>query len=447
MKPRPTLVVLALAGVLLGAVAAVVHVRVLNDPGGSSPQSLLPILVVAAALCVVGLTLRRHPTVAWLATVAALTIATVDLASMARASRSSMDAEAWRWLSVALCVGAVFATGAAVAYAADPRRRIGPWVMILGAIAIAAVVGAGAWALARASAVFADPAGTELFPLGTLSLVTRAFLVSVVGFVALGLVGDGRPAARRARRRVAVRFPAPVTARQRAAYVRAWVEAFADELAPGRTRARRAVLSERSRLARDLHAEVVPAVRRALAEAERDGSAERLSTALRDVLLEVDALVQSQHAIQLEIGGLVPALEWLAERAEDRSGVQVTIDVLDGTPAGPRPTRGDTEGGERPPSEVAAAAFRIAGLALENVVRHAPGAHVRIDAIVRRDRVDLGISDDGPGISVEAARAAESAGRRGLVDMDAEAAACGGALAVESAAAGSGTSIRFNWPA
>ncbi len=291
------------------------------------------------------------------------------------------------------------------------------------------------------------PAGTELFPLGTLSLVTRAFLVSVVGFVALGLVGDGRPAARRARRRVAVRFPAPVTARQRAAYVRAWVEAFADELAPGRTRARRAVLSERSRLARDLHAEVVPAVRRALAEAERDGSAERLSAALRDVLLEVDALVQSQHAIQLEIGGLVPALEWLAERAEDRSGVQVTIDVLDGTPAGPRLTRGDTEGGERPPSEVAAAAFRIAGLALENVVRHAPGAHVRIDAIVRRDRVDLGISDDGPGISVEAARAAESAGRRGLVDMDAEAAACGGALAVESAAAGSGTTIRFNWPA
>ena len=184
-------------------------------------------------------------------------------------------------------------------------------------------------------------------------------------------------------------------------------------------------MSERSRIARDLHAEVVPAVRRALAEAERDGSVERLAASLRDVLHEVDALVGSEHAIQLEFGGLVPALEWLAERVEERSEVRVMIHVDDG--AGGRP--GD------PPMEVAAAAFRVAGLALENVIRHAPGCQATVEVQVAGDRVHLAIADDGPGLPTDVERTAAGAGHRGLADMVAEASGCGASL-VSAAGAG-----------
>ena len=64
---------------------------------------------------------------------------------------------------------------------------------------------------------------------------------------------------------------------------------FIDEITPGRGRARHAADIERSRLAAELHAEVVPLVRQALREAEDGGSPERLAVALRDVLAEVDA--------------------------------------------------------------------------------------------------------------------------------------------------------------
>ncbi len=261
---------------------------------------------------------------------------------------------------------------------------------------------------------------------------------------------------------MAVTEPRPTSFRTRAAFGGAWLRAMADELAPGRTRAHAAAVSERSRLARDLHAQVVPAVRQALTEAERDGSPEHLAASLRAVLREVDELVQTEHAIQLEVGGLVPALEWLAERTEDRSTVRVVIDVAepdaavaDDAMAG-AVTEGrvaddggddDVEDGGDPPIEVAAAAFRVAQLALENVVRHAPGAEARLAVATRSDRVRLVIADDGPGIAPTAHRDAIAAGRRGLADMDAEAARCGASLVVGRSPSGIGTVVTFDWPA
>ena len=65
----------------------------------------------------------------------------------------------------------------------------------------------------------------------------------------------------------------------------------------------------------------------------------------------------------------MPGIEWLAERVEDRSDVRVEI-VVDGgdgvrSPGVARPVR--PRGTER-------AAFRVAQLALDNVVRHAPAS-------------------------------------------------------------------------
>jgi signal transduction histidine kinase len=310
---------------------------------------------------------------------------------------------------------------------------------VVGGLVVVALLGAGVWALATTG--FAGPTtGPDATSLGNLRVVTRTSLGSVVLFVALGLLGDARPAAARARRRLAITRPTPHTPSERADYAMVWLRAFLDESAPGRTRAHRAALSERSRIARDLHAEVVPAVRRALAEAERDGSVEHLAASLRDVLHEVDALVGSEHAIQLEFGGIVPALEWLAERVEERSTVRVTMNVED-WPEG-RPGQ--------PPMEVAAAAFRVAGLALENVIRHAPGSQATVHIQVGPERVRLVIADDGPGLPAEIKRTAASAGRRGLADMVAEASGSDASLQVDrggGTADGPGTTVTFEWPA
>jgi signal transduction histidine kinase len=267
-------------------------------------------------------------------------------------------------------------------------------------------------------------------PIGSLGAVTRTFLAGTLAFTVVGAVGDALPSAERAWRRAGLLHPTPAP---RAARVRAWLPALADELSWGRRRARTAVLAERSRLAADLHADVVPGLRRALADAERGVPPEALAASLRDVLSEVEAVGGERHAVQLDIGGLVPALAWLAERVERRSDVTVTIDVS------------DTE--TSPPSEVAAAAFRIAGLALTNVTWHAPGSQVAIDVRADADAVDLTIVDDGPGITSEAIAHAQAAGHRGIADMAAEAAACGGSVDVGRRPDGPGTLVSFRWRA
>jgi signal transduction histidine kinase len=435
----PALVVAGLAAVLTVAVAALLRLQPGVDAVALTPDDLVPLLIAVAALCVVGLARQHRPTAAWLASIVALALATVEIAGVTRALRPSLDPDAWQWLSIALCVTAVLASMAAVAYAADPRRRLARWLPVVGGAVVVALLGTGVWALATTGHA-APPTGADATSLGNLSVVTRASLGSVVLFVGLGLLGDARPAAARARRRVAITRSTPDTPSERVDYAMTWVRAFLDESAPGRTRAHRAALSERSRIARDLHADVVPAVRRALAEAERDGSVEHLAVSLRDVLHEVDALVGSEHAIQLEVGGIVPALEWLAERVEERSTVRVTMNVEDWP---------DGRLGQ-PPMDVAAAAFRVAGLALENVIRHAPGSKATVHIRVGPERLRLVIADDGPGLPAEAERTAASAGRRGLADMVAEASGSDASLQLargDGVADRPGTTVTFDWPA
>jgi signal transduction histidine kinase len=143
----------------------------------------------------------------------------------------------------------------------------------------------------------------------------------------------------------------------------------------------------------------------------------------------------------LEELGLLGGLEWLAERTEDRSDVRVEI-LVDGDPADPaagppRPAR--------PPRDVERAAFRVAQLALDNVVRHAPGASVSVGLVADATHVRLRIEDDGTGPPIDEAAAARG-GRRGLADMRAEARACGAALDVGRGPGDAGTAIGFRWP-
>jgi signal transduction histidine kinase len=113
--------------------------------------------------------------------------------------------------------------------------------------------------------------------------------------------------------------------------------------------------------------------------------------------------------------------------------VQVAIELGEGDTGG--------EVGARFPKPVERAAFRIALLALDNVVRHADGSHATVRLATDHGRLRLEVSDVGPGI--EAAGSRPDPGR-GLVDMRSEAAAAGAALTI--AASGGGTRIELQWP-
>jgi signal transduction histidine kinase len=174
-----------------------------------------------------------------------------------------------------------------------------------------------------------------------------------------------------------------------------------------------------------------------LADAESGASADHLATSLREVLADLEAVGEAQHPIQLEIGGLIPALGWLAERLERRADLRVTLDV-DDPPPGPD---GD------PPSDVAATAFYVAALALGNVVKHAPQSHASVRVRSSSDLIDLSVADDGPGITDEAMAAARANGRRGMADMAGEAATIGAVVNVGRGAGGIGTVVTFSWRA
>ena len=323
--------VLGLAAV--GLVIALGGYRVAVSEGSAvTPDAMLPFFVASASLCVVGLAMRRHPTVAWLALIVALSTITVDLASFGRDHRADLGPETWRWIALTIVLSAICATSAAVAYAVDPARRVARPLRAAGVLTVVVVFGVGAWALATPDPEIAltEPAR----PLGDLVLVTRAFLITTFAFVVVGLLGDLRPAVERTTRRMASIRGRPRRPADALGYAAAWIRTFGEELTPGRAQERRAAIAERARIARDLHAVVVPDLRRALREAENVGSVDRLAASLRDALRQVEAMVETRDAIGLEIGGLVTALESLAERVEDRSDVRVTIDVAesDGQP-------------------------------------------------------------------------------------------------------------------
>lgn len=418
----------------IGALVAVVLLgatRTVLSTAAPSPYAMLPFLIAAGALCVAGLTVRRQPTIAWLAMIVCVTTVTIDLAALGREQRFLIADGTWQWLAIAIALSAILATSASAAYAADPAHRVATWVPPVAAASLVLVFAISAWALATP-----DPTAIEgSSPLGDLGLVTRAFLVTTVALTTVTAVGELRPAAHRATRRLEViGAPRRGTDGSRR-YAAAWLRMFMDELSPGREQARRAAVTERARLARDLHAVVVPDLRRAIGEAERAGSPEHLATSLRDALSQVESLMGSRDTIGLDIGGLVPALESLAERTEARSDVRVTIDVIEDS-AGPAGS---------PPRDVEAAALRIATLALDNVIRHAPAAAVRLTVTRRSDRVRLGIEDDGPGLPVDAGLGAEAG--RGRADMATEAALCGATVRSGRGEGGIGTRIDFDWPA
>jgi signal transduction histidine kinase len=408
--------------------------RVLN-PFGAPPADAsdwVPHLWAFGSLMLLALTNTWAPTLAWVALVIAASASALASVGLVREVRTIQVDGPAPILSALVAIALVVPPIVAAAYATYDGRR--PKAVLVGAW-----VAAGALSIVLIGSFVSRTMGGER------GGVPEWLWLAVIGsLTVLGLARDLGPAFGRTRARLRATGPgaagddAPAGRAGGTAF--ASVRVFLDELVPGREAGRaEAAESERGRLAADLHAEVLPSLRRALAEAETGGTVERLAADLRTAVDEVEALLASRRSIVLEEMGLLAAIEWLAERTEDRSDVRVEI-LVDGD--GGSPSAGPEAA--RPPREVERAAFRVAQLALDNVVRHAPGAAVAVRVGVSPAALRLRIEDDGDEPAVDEAAAARS-GRRGIADMRAEATSCGATLLIARGPDNRGTAVAFVW--
>ncbi len=412
----------AIASTAIGAVA--IALRVVDPYGlpGPSVSALVPILWGLGALVVLGLVHAWAPTLGWAAAIVASSAGALAVVGFSDEVRLRTGVDPGPWLGLAVVAAVLLPPVVAAAYAVSGRQRrsgvlVAAW-LVVGVLTVALA----ARAAARSLGGEMDTSVPEWLWLGVIALLS-----------AIGLVRDLGPAFGRTRDRLAAGEVDGSGARAALPALRV----FVDEVVPGRAAGRaEAVETERGRLAADLHAEVLPSLRRALAEAEAGGTVERLAADLRTAVDEVEALLVARRSIVLDEMGLLAGVEWLAERVEDRSTVRVEIAV--------EGTSGDGNAGARPPRDVERAAFRVAQLALDNVIRHAPGSHAQVTVAVQATAVRLRIEDDGEGPAVDEPAAARS-GRRGIADMRAEARACGAGIEIGRAEV-RGTVVTFRWP-
>jgi signal transduction histidine kinase len=389
------------------------------------PADTIPALVAAATLCAGLLARRWAPALAWLALiVASVVAASIPIAVSSGADPSAIGLGTWLVVAGRSSAAAVITVAITALYAARPDRRATGRVA---ALATFLVVWLAAACVLIAVLVLAgaryDPAFTWV---DVATWPTTVFIQFVLLLTAFGVTADLRAAADRAERRLATSAPAtlagpPKTTDRLRATIR--------ELLPGQAASEAAAVErERVRLASELHATVVPALRQAIADVEAGGSVEALAARLRTVDAELERLMADRWPAVLEAFGLVEALEDLAELTEADAGVGVAIGI-DGAVG-------------RPPPAIERAAWRIAQLAIDNAVRHAAASQITIGLAVAPAGVRLSIADDGRGFN--RADPGPRSGR-GLTDLRRRAAAVGGSVTIESSGDG-GTVVRFDWP-
>ena len=397
--------------------AAVVRILVREADAAPLPDRLLAVLIATALLLGALLALPRSAGVAWAAVMIASAISTIEVIAVIRTLESVATQSAQRDLTMLAGGSLVAGTSIGVAYAArgwsGASRASRAAVVALCAGLLATAVAAG-WAVAGVGQM---ASGAELSPL---RIAVRIGLATIATGFLVGAARDLGPSVARALR----------MSRGEPASGRTWRFAalLMDDLLPGRAADRRlAAEAERARLAADLHALVLPDLRHAAASAAAAGLPAEAQIDLRRALEDVEQLMHERQSVVLEQFGLVAALEWLAEQTEERSALRVELELEGDVPD--RPYGLD--------STVARAVFRIALLALDNVVRHSDASTATLRLSVDRDLLKLAVVDTGTGAS----GAPRSSGR-GLGDMRAEAAASGGSIEMSF---GQGARIEAAW--
>jgi signal transduction histidine kinase len=188
---------------------------------------------------------------------------------------------------------------------------------------------------------------------------------------------------------------------------------------------------ERRRLRRDLHDGVGPMLASMALQLDGlgrqlppdDAVAERLRTLrgrVQESVTEVRRIVDGLRPSAVDELGLGEALRALAP---DAAAVQVAV---------------DDAGMETLPAAVEVAAYRIAGEAMTNAVRHAGATQVELVAAVHDGELVVEVRDDGHGFAGDAVAGV------GLQSMYDRAAEVGGRLAIDTA--GAGTVVRALLP-
>jgi two-component system, NarL family, sensor kinase len=202
-----------------------------------------------------------------------------------------------------------------------------------------------------------------------------------------------------------------------------------------------ALVEERNRLAREVHDTLAQelagiALQLEAADALLDPAPERARLRIRQALARTrESLEEARRSVldlragPLERQPLAPALEELARRLAEESGLAVTTDIAPDI--------------EPPPARSAEALYRIAQEALANVRRHAQARSAHLSLRREAEQLVLTVSDDGQGI--EAGARAEPGGGFGLVGMRERAHLAGGSLEVTSAP-GAGTVVTARIP-
>lgn len=200
--------------------------------------------------------------------------------------------------------------------------------------------------------------------------------------------------------RLAERVPASMVADRKLAHLSATINHMLDNLASGRERMRKlgaevvyAEERERSQIARELHDSVgqtlAAASFQAAAAAFEIGSHEassrlaELRELLRTALEEIRNVSRSLHPRVATELGLPSALEALGDATQQRSLVDVRVNV--------------DVSGVVIPAAVSATLYRVAQEALRNVERHADAGQVTVSLRARSGYVELQVSDDGRG--------------------------------------------------
>jgi len=197
---------------------------------------------------------------------------------------------------------------------------------------------------------------------------------------------------------------------------------------------------EKMRIARELHDELGQALtglKMDLAQmtAELDpsrpevvGRANAMKALIESTVASVRRIATELRPLMLDDLGLLATIEWLANDFSRRTGIAVDLSL-----PGPE---------FEVDAELSTALFRVLQESLTNVARHAGAKRVRVVLTSSDSDVELGVHDDGKGISAPA-----GSGRKtfGLLGMRERAGMLGGELDVHSNA-GAGTSIVMTVP-
>jgi len=165
---------------------------------------------------------------------------------------------------------------------------------------------------------------------------------------------------------------------------------------------------------------------------ELQGELAELKGLIKGSLQEVRKIIFDLRPMALDDLGLVPALRRYLEGLEEREGLGVYLTV--------------TGEAVRLASVVEVGLFRIVQEALQNVLKHARAATVRVTLSYGREQLRLSVRDDGRGFDLrEIENRGPEGGRFGLISMRERAELLGGRLEVQSAP-GQGTRVTVAVP-